>query len=209
MRKVGIFGGAFNPPTIGHMETVGVVFDHAPDIDEIWVMPCFDHSYGKKMSPAQDRLAMCQLAFQDDSRVKVWDYEIQNECDGAAYKTLNKIFEDGALVSKYSFAWIIGSDNAQGFGNWYRYEDLRDMIEFLVVPRPGSPIVQVPGSMESKHQQHRVVGHHNHFISSTNIRHWIAKGADDAARQWLDPKVFDYIKENKLYAPTAAESQKK
>ena len=59
--KVGIIGGAFNPPTFGHIRMAQVAREY---VDEVWLQPCFNHMYGKNMVSPQQRLDMCRLAGQ-------------------------------------------------------------------------------------------------------------------------------------------------
>jgi len=77
--KVALLGGAFDPPTLGHIAVAKLVLDATNEFDEVWLTPCFKHMYNKQMSSAADRLTMCKIAAQGDGRIKTFDYEIKNQ----------------------------------------------------------------------------------------------------------------------------------
>ncbi|OGV93425.1 hypothetical protein A3B57_03605, partial [Microgenomates group bacterium RIFCSPLOWO2_01_FULL_47_10] len=60
-----LFGGAFNPPHIGHLIVIQQAFEMIPQIDELWLLPDNVGSFGKELAPAQHRLAMCQLLINE------------------------------------------------------------------------------------------------------------------------------------------------
>ena len=60
-----LFGGSFNPPHLGHQIVIHQAFELIPDIDELWILPCFQHTFLKDLAPADQRLKMCELLVQD------------------------------------------------------------------------------------------------------------------------------------------------
>ncbi len=134
--SVAILGGAFDPPTRGHIETAQLVLDTSNAFDEIWMMPCYKHVHNKKMAPAKDRLAMCELAAAVDPRIKVFDYEIRTRLRGETYHMV-KMLMCAPETHRVNFSIIVGMDNANSFDKWVNYEDLERLIRFVVVPRRG------------------------------------------------------------------------
>ena len=79
---VAIFGGAFNPITVGHIGVARFVLNASKVFDEVWLMPCYEHMHGKALATPEQRLEMCRLAALVDGRIKVFDYEIKNKLRG-------------------------------------------------------------------------------------------------------------------------------
>ena len=63
--RIAILGGAFDPPTLGHIDAALVVLGARRGIDEVWLTPVGGHRFGKLMTPPHARLAMCNLATHD------------------------------------------------------------------------------------------------------------------------------------------------
>lgn len=201
MTKIGLFGGAFDPPTIGHLETAKQVLAQAPDISEVWLLPCNNHQFGKNMTSADHRLQMCELASEEIPGLFVCDFEIDGERDGASFNTIAAITSDPRF-KQHCFAWIIGADNALVFEKWYRHDELKDLVQFIVVPRPGYDINEIPAPMLSSVQDHRIVGQDTMQISSTKVRELLQSGQYNEAQKWVTPTIFKYIVENGLYGTT-------
>ena len=73
--KIGVLGGSFNPPHIGHL-LLSVYALTIKDLDRVFVVPCFRHPFGKDLIDFKHRLKMCGLAFGDFKRhIKVSDIE--------------------------------------------------------------------------------------------------------------------------------------
>jgi nicotinate-nucleotide adenylyltransferase len=138
--QVAILGGAFNPITLGHIQVARLVLNHSRIFDEVWIMPCFKHLYGKDLVSAEHRLEMCRLAAQVDGRIKVFDYEVTKELDGETYNLAKTLFEDKRYKHSHSFSFVIGLDNANTFDKWVNYQELERLARFVVIPRTGEKI---------------------------------------------------------------------
>jgi len=134
--RIGLYGGAFNPPHIGHLK----VMTHAMavgNLDSLWVHPAWKHSFGKDMLPFEDRLRMTTLAIEQvfgmHSPVRV------NSMEKALDITYTVDFVE-FLVRNYThaqFVMIIGPDNLECHSKWRRWDDITKMVELLVVPDQG------------------------------------------------------------------------
>ncbi len=76
--RIALFGGAFDPPHIGHVLCACYALQVA-ELDTLWVLPSASHPYGKPMRPFGDRMAMCRLAFADLAAVELRDDELRND----------------------------------------------------------------------------------------------------------------------------------
>src|SRR6266511_3514070 len=73
--RVGIFGGSFNPPHVGH-QMLGLYVLETAAIDELWFVPAFRHALGKPLEPFGHRLKMCERAVAAlGARARVSDVE--------------------------------------------------------------------------------------------------------------------------------------
>ena len=88
MKKIGIYGGSFNPITYGHLDVILNIVSKKL-VDEIWVMPCAKN-INKKLAEGIHRIKMLELAIDNLNceNIKVFDYEVKNDLPN---KTLNTI----------------------------------------------------------------------------------------------------------------------
>ena len=143
-KRVAIFGGAFNPVTNSHFEIATEVlntFYPKDKIDEVWIMPCFKHRFGKDMASYIARLDMLHIAWENYSgnlsqdqkkSVVISEFEYENKIEGGTYITLK------ALQEKYpeiDFSFVIGSDNALTIEKWANYEKLLNETRFIIFNR--------------------------------------------------------------------------
>lgn len=194
--KVALLGGAFDPPTLGHIAVAKFVLDSSGEFDEVWLVPCFKHMYNKGMSSARDRMAMLGYAVQNDGRIRVCNYEIENELGGETYHFLKSLMDSG-LSQTHEFSYIIGMDNANHFDRWVNFEELERLIRFIVVPRVGEePNTDRDWYLKSPHiflQCDTPLPN----TSSSDVRAQVSEGV--YSTDMLDPAVLDYIERKGLY----------
>jgi nicotinate-nucleotide adenylyltransferase len=196
MRKVGILGGTFNPPHLGHLIMANEAL-HAIGLDEVRFMPNFIAPH-KEVSGAnaEQRLEMTRLAIAGHSRFHVEDFEIRNGGVSYTFDTMAKMIEQESDVEFY---FIIGGDMVDGLSSWHRIDELMEMIRFIGIKRPGyasSP--EFPVLMVDSPEIH---------LSSSMLRERLAKGQTVA---FLVPEdVAAYIRKERLYGSkrNAAESE--
>ncbi|AKO77536.1 hypothetical protein EN12_20420 [Vibrio cholerae] len=133
--KIGIFGSAFNPPTMGHANAILQVRDK---FDEIWMVPSFSHAFGKQMVDFDLR---CKLvdAFSkemvDNYGVKVKGEYCERDIakDGKPVYSLDLLSH---LTQKHpgcEFILIIGKDNEDNFDAFYRSAEIKEKWSLSVV----------------------------------------------------------------------------
>jgi len=194
--KVAILGGAFDPIHNGHIEVAQAVLNYSKSFDEVHLMPCFKHAYGKNMASAIDRVTMCNIAAIVDGRIKVSEFEITNQFSGETYHLVKSLMELESSKDTYDYSMIMGQDNANTFDKWFNYELLEQMIRFVIVPRSGSNLD--PKILWYLKQPHIFLCPDKPIvnISSSQIRHNITNP------EWtgfLNPDVLEYIKKKGLY----------
>lgn len=204
---VAILGGAFDPVTLGHIDLCKFVLDTSGEFDEVWLMPCARHMFGKKMADASHRYEMCKLASQVDGRIKVSKFEIDNDLHGETYQLVKRLLAEGYSKAQYNFSIIIGMDNAMHFHRWVNYEDLERMIRFVVVPREGVEVdPTVNWFMSAPHLYLVPDRGHTQGSSSTIVRERVQGGLP--VDHLVHPEVLKYIQENDLYGYLQSEQEK-
>lgn len=135
MKKVGILGGTYNPPHIGHLIIANEV-RHALNLDEVRLMPTAQaphKSHDEKVTPEQ-RLRMVQLATEEIEGLTDFSYEIDRGGVSYTFDTIESLLKEEPDVTFY---FIIGGDMVDQLHTWYRIEELIDMVTFVGVNRPG------------------------------------------------------------------------
>lgn len=209
--NVAIFGGAFDPVTLGHLDVAQLVLDTSRTFDEVWFMPCYQHMHGKQMESAAHRYAMCQLAAQYDGRIKVSDYEIHHKLAGETYNLVKRLLADEQYSERYNFSFVLGQDQANSYHTWVNYDELERLIRHVVVPRDGcNPDLNNPWYLKSPHIYLRNEKPPR-STSSTQVRNCYAELAlaDGVEPEWdavtarlatlVLPEVDHYIKRHHLY----------
>jgi NAD+ kinase len=195
--RVALLGGAFDPVHLGHIEVAGEVL-RLGHVDEVWLMPCFEHLAGKVMAPAEHRLIMCRLAVQSTRGVGVFDYEIRHQFRGETYHLVKNLLAEEVARIRCEFSLIIGQDNADSFATWTNHEGLERLIPFVVVPRTGCPVPR-PSAWYLKPPHCFLEGMSQDFpTSSTEVRRLLRAG-DPSVSRLVAPEVLDYIRVNGLY----------
>ncbi|MFW6225456.1 MAG: nicotinate (nicotinamide) nucleotide adenylyltransferase [bacterium] len=196
--KVAILGGAFNPVTKAHIQLAQFVLNTTGEFDEVWLMPAYNHMFNKQMESPEDRLEMCRLAAQVDGRIKVFDYEIKNKLAGETYNLFKRLKQDDELNNKYNFSMIIGIDNANSFHKWVNFQELERMVRFVVVDRKGFERDESVDWYLSK--PHIYLNNEDGVMegSSTIVRE-LLNDNDISVEKYIDNKVLEFIKNNKLY----------
>jgi len=196
---VAIFGGAFNPVTNGHIETAKFVLNTSKIFDEVWIMPCYQHMYGKKLESPEVRLEMLHEAVKVDGRIKVFDYEIRNQFKGDSYNFVKRLQEDSLYKDTHNFSFIMGMDNANTFDQWVNHEELEKLIRFVIVPRKG---IQSNSNINWYLQPpHIYLSADSPIseISSTDVRKAVKEKNADFLAKNIPFNVYAIIKEKRLY----------
>jgi nicotinate-nucleotide adenylyltransferase len=209
--RVGILGGTFNPPHLGHLRLAEeAAYTHG--LSEVIFIPCFlpPHKDTKCLASAQDRLEMTMLACQDNKSFRVSDIEISLKGPSYTCNTLIYLRE----TTRCQFFFIIGTDSLCDISSWRDYDKLFELSSFIVVSRPGmafsSAWLNVPNSVRNKFrlQGDKFIHSSGHLlvrsnikgldISSTRIRDLAQSG--HSIRYLVPETVRNFISRKDLYA---------
>lgn len=183
-----IFGGSFDPIHLGHTALAAEALRQNL-ADEVWFMvsPLNPHKQGQQLTPEEKRLAMVQLAIEDEPRFKASDFEFTLPRPSYTLHTLQAL---EAAYPERTFVLLIGADNWEKFDRWYRGDLILERYPIIVYPRGNEQQPLLPQGVEW-------LSSRLYDISSTQIREMVLSDVD--IRGVVSQKVAEYIKMNRLY----------
>lgn len=196
-----VLGGSFNPPHATHRRLVEAALVGLP-VDRVLVIPAGDHPHKRNadMAPAEDRLAMCRLAFADLPRVTVDDRELRRLGPSFTVDTLAALRAEHPGRRLY---FLIGSDNLPLLPTWREPERLFALCEVVTYPRLGHPLddasfaaLPLPAELRLRLRSHVLEVPADAIAASELRRRWRA-GDQDLAE--LHPEVRAYMRAHGLY----------
>lgn len=194
-QRIGIFGGAFDPPHAAHVALANAAQDQLR-LDRLHILPTgFAWHKSRTLTDARHRLAMCELAFEGLSRVVVDARETRRS--GPTY-TADTLQELRVEYPDAEFFLIIGEDQARALPSWHRVDEVLKNAIICVAARPDSS--QFGGLSTDSNlpvPSMRTVQMQPMSVSATDIRLRLAQHLSVA------PLVFDsvarYIDQHHLY----------
>ena len=207
MKRVGIYGGAFNPVHIGHKHVVEHILKRDL-VDEVWIVPSSRHFHGKQMVSFSDRCVMCELMFNDMDQVRLLDIDsmfsyLYPKYDGSTIEFM-KLLRKATDKEPKDFYIIIGQDNAEHIDSWNHGNELIKQEKFITIPRGDEAVKGLSGTEWFLYSPHNYVMNIPVIdASSTEVRYQFtlqSKGLeDDRLKYLLGHDVFAYTQHNKLY----------
>ena len=192
-----MYGGAFNPPHIGHEQVVRRICE-LMEPDRFLIVPSYipPHKQLADGSPSfEKRLEMCRLAFSGFPGVEISDIEKQLGGVSYSYETIQALKKDADRED--AFYLSMGSDQFLAFRTWYRFQDILKDCSLIVVSRETNDLEKLRENTVSLIEDYGasifILPCEPIVISSTDIR------KDPAHSEMIDPKVRDYIIQNHLY----------
>ena len=182
MTRIGLYGGSFNPPHLGHLRAARF-FQESLALNEVRIIPAKQAPL--KAAPlvsGEDRLALCQLTFP----FPVSDMELRR--DGASY-TIDTLRDIHAQNPYAKLFLLIGEDQKEQFELWRDWREILRLAELVSLPRKGAGIA----------------GFTPLDISSGELRLRLLCG-DDVSK-WVALEALAYIQQKRLYQPLAPERQ--
>ena len=199
MGRIGIYGGTFNPPHLGHIgAALGAV--EALGLDKLLVIP--DRIAPHKQLPQgsaspQQRLEMVRLALEDQPKVEVSDMELLREGVSYTWQTVEQLHEQ---YPNDQLILLMGTDMLLSFHQWRNPERILEYAHLGVFYRgtPGEKQNTETCKANMEAQGHTVYLLNNEVvdISSTQLRRMLVF---DCAAPFLHPTTLDYIRQNRLY----------
>ncbi len=193
MKKIGIYGGSFDPIHHAHLilaretrETLG--------LDEILFVPAAQspHKQESAPTPAAARWAMLKAAIVLEPGFSASRWEIDRPPPSYSVETVEALH---AAEPKTTLFFLIGEDNFPKLSSWQRYDDLARLVEFVVLDRSGIEVEYPFATIRRKID-----------ISATTIRNRVASG--HSIRYLVPEAVEEIIRRENLYQGTKQSNPK-
>lgn len=187
-RRIGIFGGTFDPPHIGHLVMAQRAYEQL-SLDVVFFVPnnIPPHKESPVASP-QDRLNMLSLAVLPHSYFDVSDCEIRR---GGVSFSVDTVFFFRKEFPKAELFLLIGEDSARSFKAWKNYEDILSVVKVAWFPRLTSVKGEIPSDFIKIEAE--IID-----ISSSWIRKLIMEGK--SIKYLVPDSVLNYIYFMRIYS---------
>lgn len=190
-----LFQGTFNPIHKVHLDVANFAKEHYC-FEKIVFIPAFMPPHKTvDNSLAEHRFNMVKIAIEKYPYFSISDIEFKSKECSYTYNTIVKLRELWKIDYKINF--IIGTDAFEKIESWYKTDELKKLVHFIVFPRTNSFV-------KSEFDYLREMGYDFEFapleyndVSSTQIRDCIKQG--ETIENIEIPEVMEYIKENELY----------
>jgi nicotinate-nucleotide adenylyltransferase len=188
--RIGLFGGTFDPPHVGHLVTA-VNVRHAVSLDLVVLMVAgepWQKVGSRQITPAEHRLAMVEAAVADVAGLIAGRWEVDRRGPSYTADTLVALGEEFPDAELFT---IVGDDAAAGLTTWQRYDEVVALSKMVVVDRPGAPVELPDGVSWVRVEVPRL------DVSSTDLR---ARFADGRPLDYLlTEPVLDVVRSRGLY----------
>ena len=194
MKRIGLYGGSFDPVHLGHLLVAQAAREELT-LDRLFFVPAAQSPFkpDRLLAPAAQRLQMLRLALASREWCEVDDQELRR--GGVSY-TIETVRDYHARFPEADLCWLIGADHVAALPKWKAAAELARLVEFLVIPRPrtGAPQAESPVPEGFRLRQLRGFPF---AVSSSEVRRRIA--ARLPVRDLLPAPVAEAIRNNQLY----------
>ncbi len=196
--RIGILGGTFNPPHLGHLICAQEAYLQL-GLDRVTLIPARipPHKAVEDEPGAEHRLELCRLAIRgDEERLAVSDLEIAR--DGPSY-TVDTLEALHSSAPDHELYLIVGGDIAAGLPDWHEPERVLSLATLAVAKRRGTPRAAVDDALGSLQggERTRFFRMPRIAISSTMLRERVKSG--QPIKYYVPDRVAGYIKRHHLY----------
>ena len=184
MKKIGIFGGTFDPIHHGHLMLARDALEQL-GLDSVIFIPAAisPHKLRQRPAAAENRVEMLRAAIEGEGRFCLDAMELERPAPSYTVETMEAL---KGREPDAEFVCLIGEDNVAQLPTWHRFSDLSKIVQFAVLDRTG---------LESTHPYPIIRRHLD--ISATDIRNRVARG--QSIRYLVPPAVEKIIRERQLY----------
>jgi nicotinate-nucleotide adenylyltransferase len=183
-KKIGIFGGTFDPIHHGHLILARDAIEQL-ELDELIFIPAAlsPHKPGGSPADADVRVEMLRAAIEGEPRFCLDTLELKRPAPSYSVETIETL---RSREPDAQFIYLIGEDNVAQLSTWRRFPDLSEMVQFAVLDRTG---------LSTAHPYPTVRRHVD--ISASDIRNRVAHG--QSIRYFVPPAVEKIIRARQLY----------
>lgn len=204
--RVGLFGGTFDPPHVGHLILAAEARSQLELTRVLWtVTPDPPHKQDQSITPLEHRLAMVKLAIEDDPGFELSDIELNRPGPHYTLDTIQLLAKQNPGME---IVPILGGDSLNDLPTWHKPKELLFAAHWVgVMRRPGEQT-----DLEELERELPGISSKIHYvdaplleIASREIRNRAATGRP--YRYYLPEPVYEYIERHRLYLRSEAISQ--
>jgi nicotinate-nucleotide adenylyltransferase len=197
MKGIGILGGMFNPPHVGHLALARAAASEL-GLERVLLMPVHvpPHKPAKWDPGAEHRLRMCRLAVGADPRIEVCALELERP--GPSY-TVDTLRDIHASDPDAELTLIVGADMARTLDSWREPYEILKLARLAVAERDGSTRAEVSDALASLGGKGRIafLRMPRHDVSSSLVRRRLTAG--EQIEELVGRDVAGYIEGHELY----------
>ncbi|MFM9099473.1 MAG: nicotinate-nucleotide adenylyltransferase [Actinomycetota bacterium] len=187
IKNCAIFGGTFDPIHNGHLHLIKSILD-LERFERLVIVPAGDPWQKETEASSKQRLEMLELAIAGVG-VEISNCELNRVGPSYAIDTVQEL-RDESPAEQYT--WVLGSDAFAKIETWHKIDELVELVDFLVVVRPGSS-----SPTPSLKMRFEIIELGALDISATAIRKKVA--TRQSVEELVPDRVWQYIKANGLY----------
>lgn len=211
LKRFGVMGGSFDPIHVGHLSIAQQVLNQLK-LEQVVLVPAATPPHKQRdMASAADRFEMCNLAIHNMHGLSVSDFEIKK--GGVSYTVETAKLIRDAYGKDAQIFFVIGSDSLADLPQWFKIDELLQLIDFAIADRREAPIKEALwqqirtalGKDAEEKLRKGVVSIQRVDISSTLIRQLLKNG--EKIPGYLRRDVEDYIRKKGLYGAPPAPTQ--
>ncbi len=211
-KRIGLFGGSFNPIHCGHLIVARAIAEKL-DLERVILLPSLNppHKGDRKLLDAGHRAEMVKLAIAGEPLFEFSDYDLTR--GGPSYTIDTVLHFRKALAADVELFWLIGADSLSELTTWHRVPELIDACHITTAHRPGSDAIDWKelGTGLTKARVARlragVVNTPRIEISSTDVRRRLRAGL--SVRYLVPDRVYAYILCHRLYREAPDQASKR
>ena len=195
--RIGIFGGTFDPPHVGHLLAASDAVD-ALALDRVVFIPAAEQPLkaGAIVASARDRLAMVALAIRGNPRFSVDAIEIERGGVSFTVDTLRSLRNRWREDRELALFLLMGQDVLATLSKWHEPDAVVELAELAILRRAGRS-AEEDAAAGPQVGRRRVVPTRRVDVSSTEIRERVAAGR--SIHGFVPDAVLEYVAERRLY----------
>jgi nicotinate-nucleotide adenylyltransferase len=190
MKRIGLFGGSFDPVHIGHLLVAQAACEELA-LERLFFIPAAQSPFKPGSEPASPglRLRMLRLALAGNSNYEIDEQEIQR---GGVSFTIDSVRDYTGRFPGAELFYLIGADHVPTLPKWRDAEELARLVQFVVIPRPGETLARAPSPFRVQ-----ALGGWPLKLSSSQIRSRVQAG--QTIEHLVPFGVAEVIEQGELY----------
>lgn len=190
MQRIGIYGGSFDPVHLGHLLVAQAAREEV-GLERLFLVPAAQSPFKQDAAPLSGavRAQLLRIALAGQSWCEVDPQELERE--GVSY-TVETVRGYASRFPGVALHYLIGADNVTALPKWRAAEELAELVQFVVIPRPGQAEARLPEPFRGQTLRGWPLG-----VSSSDIRSRVRAGKP--IDHLVPGAVAEAIRNNRLY----------